>query len=738
MGDGGKALCGGCDMNAADKDDKNPCTSDWCDQSDPTNPKWRHTAYPVPPACDDGDPCTVNDVCKDTVCAAGTPKDCNDNDPCTDDSCNGQTGACTSVAKKVDDGNICTNDICNKSTGNIEHYDLSVEKLMEVCGNMDKTNPCMVPECDKAQNKCVLKGLSPGTLCNDGNACTENDNCLEENGKMKCGGNAVICTSPDVCMDGACDTTLGCQYSFNEKKCPECGDCDDGNPCTMDSCIKSDPTKPYCEHLDTANAGETILCNADSNVCTIGDMCQGEKCIAGLEMMNCNDGNECTADTCDPVMGCVHTEIKIEGICPPGDITPGTEDPPLEIISTAFPCQVDIGREVKISDGTTMKLVASPVEQEAAKITQWNDRIRKAVNAPVDLFVGENGGQMRAALNLPNIKTMVVSKGAYIARTFQMSGARPVDYTKFATRPVWTDNTLKQPLQIVPTDKTLNSVMSKYALKESDVNVALPAPNFNFDIIPSESVTETSPSSYEIPNVLRVTFGVSPQAAKNAKAIGSAAAVVDPLNVEIVDKAPVMNCTWKNDSCPDIGPSFDERFPMVDDPSGSGQKIPKVLAEIERRSKEISDAGGMPSPAIIYDIIKGGKAVWDTIGYTQIEYTLLPDIMASAAAAAKSANANELEKKISDVAKNYNDQMIKAASAEEKAEITGATYEQLYGLGICPAVVKLVKPLEMDTGGSGCSCHVGAGGGFAGSAAEFVMMLIGLLGLGGWRSWLKK
>lgn len=44
--------------------------------------------------CDDGDPCTVNDMCQNGICA-GLPIVCDDNDPCTDDFCD--NGNCISI-----------------------------------------------------------------------------------------------------------------------------------------------------------------------------------------------------------------------------------------------------------------------------------------------------------------------------------------------------------------------------------------------------------------------------------------------------------------------------------------------------------------------------------------------------------------------------------------------------------------------------------------------------------------
>ena len=94
-------------------------------------------------ACDDGDACTVNDVCNNGNCA-GNPIVCSDGNPCTIDSCdpdNGCTfinandgyicddgdactlgdncisGNCLGYAISCDDGDYCTLDSCDSSSG---------------------------------------------------------------------------------------------------------------------------------------------------------------------------------------------------------------------------------------------------------------------------------------------------------------------------------------------------------------------------------------------------------------------------------------------------------------------------------------------------------------------------------------------------------------------------------------------------------------------------------------------
>ena len=77
-----------------------------------------------------------------------------------------------------------------------------------------------------------------------------------------------------------------------------CGNCDDNNPCTDDTC---DPDSHLCVHVDN-----TAACD-DGNACTTNDTCSAGTCVGGAPL-SCDDSNVCTTDTCDSVKGCVHTD----------------------------------------------------------------------------------------------------------------------------------------------------------------------------------------------------------------------------------------------------------------------------------------------------------------------------------------------------------------------------------------------------------------------------------------------
>ena len=98
--------------------------------------------------------------------------------------------------------------------------------------------------------------------------------------------------------------------------------CDDGNGCTVDSC------EPAVGCLTTPDSGSS--CD-DGELCTKGDVCDGGVCTAGPTTV-CDDGNACTADdACDPATGeCVFAAVEAcddDNYCTDGDACdPATGD----------------------------------------------------------------------------------------------------------------------------------------------------------------------------------------------------------------------------------------------------------------------------------------------------------------------------------------------------------------------------------------------------------------------------
>ncbi len=303
------------EFNAAPCDDLNSCTTGdvcvagtclgkgslECDDSNPCTKDiclpeggCQHEAADV--ACDDGDPCTVNDLCQEGQCVSGAAPDCDDDNVCTDDSC--VDGLCVHAANLADcdDGNACTvNDLCAQG-----------KCVAGAPLDCDDDNVCTTDSCSPDSGCKTTFNQLP---CDDGDACTPKDLC---SGGQCAGTGQLNCNDGNPCTDDACEPETGCTHLDNEEECfdnnvcttgDQCAqgvctpadtlDCDDGNPCTDDAC---DP-KIGCVH--TANA---IGCN-DGNACTTGDTCKAGSCLGGAPP-DCDDSNPCTTDSCDTEAGC--------------------------------------------------------------------------------------------------------------------------------------------------------------------------------------------------------------------------------------------------------------------------------------------------------------------------------------------------------------------------------------------------------------------------------------------------
>ena len=199
-------------------DDGNDCTKDACD------PKQGcvHVAA-TGGVCNDGDACTLNDVCVTGECKAGSFKDCFDTEQCTADSCDAKTGKCVFTAlsgDECDDGNLCTlNDLCANGT--------CKAGPPPPCGDGD---PCTVDNCAPSTGKCQHDAASPGAACDDGNLCTQDTKCVSG----KCIGLAKGCDDSNSCTADSCDPAIGkCAFSPTN----DGGVCGSGGTCKKGVCL---------------------------------------------------------------------------------------------------------------------------------------------------------------------------------------------------------------------------------------------------------------------------------------------------------------------------------------------------------------------------------------------------------------------------------------------------------------------------------------------------------------------
>src|SRR6185369_35983 len=149
-------------------------------------------------SCDDGNACTQSDTCQAGVCAGGSPVICTASDQCHNAGlCDSETGLCSNPTKAngsvCNDGNACT------QTDTCE-AGLCTGGNPVVCTALDQCHDAGT--CNSGTGVCDNPTKANGATCNDGNACTQTDTCQAGT----CSGtNSVVCTALDQCHDaGIC------------------------------------------------------------------------------------------------------------------------------------------------------------------------------------------------------------------------------------------------------------------------------------------------------------------------------------------------------------------------------------------------------------------------------------------------------------------------------------------------------------------------------------------------------
>jgi cysteine-rich repeat protein len=110
-------------------------------------------------------------------------------------------------------------------------------------------------------------------------------------------GNGVV-TAGEQCDDGNVANGDCCSATCQfEVTGSPCGD--DGDACTADTCNGAG----QCTHTVAPGAP----CNLDGNLCT-DDVCDATGACVGGPPTDCSDGDPCTVDGCSPRVGCTHID----------------------------------------------------------------------------------------------------------------------------------------------------------------------------------------------------------------------------------------------------------------------------------------------------------------------------------------------------------------------------------------------------------------------------------------------
>lgn len=274
------------------------------------------------------DDCTTF-ICKEGRCLIDTTKP--EGETCVDSA--GDRGRCGGVDyngdNRPDYTSCCTGGCLDRNLFCIKF----AEQSDDLCGRSG--SDCDVcPECRtcSASGSCVA--APSGTDCTGGEClgatcckgCIAGTMCFVD-AAANCGSNGGVCTNcddgksctTDTCSGGTCQHTNvtgpcddGNQCTVNDtcsgSSCQGTEqNCDDGNPCTDDDCDPEDG----CIH-DPAPGS----CN-DGNPCTNNDSCNASGNCVGTAI-TCDDGNQCTDDSCNPMGGCMYTSKAEDATCSDG------------------------------------------------------------------------------------------------------------------------------------------------------------------------------------------------------------------------------------------------------------------------------------------------------------------------------------------------------------------------------------------------------------------------------------
>jgi hypothetical protein len=258
-------------------DDGNPCTADACDT---LAGACEHSATPGAP-CTDAWYCNGEEICNELgFCETVAPRDCDDFVSCTIDDCDELADACVHDPRDslCSDGFFCTGvETCDPESG----------CRPGVPPDCDDAVGCTLDECNEMLDAC--RHTASDAACSDGEFCTGVETCDPQNDCRP--GTPTDCDDGIACTTDACDEAAdACAFTPNHAACDDAVFCNGGETCDLAAgCI--DGTPPDCD---------------DGVPCT-DDTCDEafDACIHAPVNEACSDGEFCTGvEICDPVDGC--------------------------------------------------------------------------------------------------------------------------------------------------------------------------------------------------------------------------------------------------------------------------------------------------------------------------------------------------------------------------------------------------------------------------------------------------
>jgi len=283
--------------------------------------------------CDVADTCTGTDTtCTNRFAVVGTS--CRAAAGVCDraESCSGTSASCPSNTREPA-GAVCrtSSDLCDAAETCSGSSDNCPSDALAAGGVVCRValGGCDRPEtCSGTVATCPADALQPpGALCRGATgACDASEFCTGTVGACPadgfapagsaCRGVAGVCDVAETCTGSAssCPTD---SYLTSAAVCRASrGVCDTAETCGGSSALcPSDGSRP-----------NGTSCDADATVCNGSASCLSGICQPPTAALDCNDGNPCTADSCDPLLGCRNTPVAIgigcnDGLfCTVGDV----------------------------------------------------------------------------------------------------------------------------------------------------------------------------------------------------------------------------------------------------------------------------------------------------------------------------------------------------------------------------------------------------------------------------------
>jgi len=237
---------------------------------------------------------------------AGSPDVSGDTDDDTvDGTSDSEVGP--SDADDTDDGSVSdTDDGSVSDTDDGSETDVPCDLAESDCCLVDNDcgddDLCTDDVCDVGTGTCSNPPTAVAASCDDDNVCNGTESCDSETGSCDPGMD-LVCNDGNDCTSDSCNALDGCQYAPIADCCLVDNDCGDDDLCTDDVCDVGTGT---CSNPPTAVAAS---CD-DDNVCNGTESCDSEtgSCDPGMDLV-CNDGNDCTSDSCNALDGCQYAPI---------------------------------------------------------------------------------------------------------------------------------------------------------------------------------------------------------------------------------------------------------------------------------------------------------------------------------------------------------------------------------------------------------------------------------------------